>query len=245
MIRTILCFSNLVFVLLLLIPFALIALVFSLVGFRKLMSVFVYRLVQVWAKSIILFAGCKTTAAGRENIPKKSGVCFVSNHSGYFDILMMLSYCGRPFGFVAKKEFSYVPLFNLWVYLLGGLFIDRKNVRKAVRTIEKGVKRIKAGEGMIIFPEGTRSKSGEMLPFHVGSLKLATKSEEVIVPVVIDGSYKVYEENKRVTRTDVKISFLEPIVTANLPSEERKQVLCDRIYSVIKEELEANKNSRY
>jgi len=242
MIRTVLGFGYLVFAMIFLLPFAFIALILYLLGLRKLTRTLTYRLAQGWAVSLIPVAGCKTMAKGKENIPKKGGVCFVSNHSGYFDIIMMLAYCGRPFGFIAKKEFLYAPFLNLWIYMLGGLFIDRKNVRKAIRTIEHGVKRIKTGGGMVIFPEGTRSKNGGILPFHVGSLKLATRSEVVIVPVVIDGSYKVYEEHKRVTGAEVKITFLEPIDTASLPVEERKQVLCNRIYSLIKEELANNKN---
>jgi len=238
MIKSILGFGYLVFALLFLLPFAFLALIFSFLGFKKIMRTVVFRLAQVWAKSLIPVAGCKTTVIGKENIPRKGGVCFVSNHSGYFDIVMMLAYCGRPFGFIAKKEFMMVPFLNMWIYMLGGFFIDRKNVRKAIRTINKGVKRIKAGGGMIIFPEGTRSRSREILPFHMGSLKLATKSEAIIVPVVIDGSYKVYEEHKRVRSADVSISFLPPIETASLPLEERKQALCDKIYNVIKDELD-------
>ena len=238
MIKSILGFGYLVFAMIVLLPFALIALVFYMFGIRKPMKVVVYRLAQVWAVSLIPVAGCRTKVFGKENIPKKGGVCFVSNHSGYFDIIMMLAYCGRPFGFIAKKEFLYMPFLNVWIFMLGGLFIDRKNVRKAIRTIDTGVKRIKAGGGMVIFPEGTRSKSREVLPFHVGSLKLATKSEATIVPVVIDGSYKVYEETKIVKGADVSISFLPPIETSSMPIGDRKQVLCDRIFNVIKEELD-------
>jgi len=242
MIKTIIGFSYLIFSMILLLPFAFIALIFYMLGLRKLTIMLIYRFAQGWALSIIPIIGCKAAVKGKENIPRKEGVCFVSNHTGYFDVAMMLAYCGRPFGFIAKKEFSYVPFLNIWIYLLGGLFIDRKNVRKAVRTIEKGVKRIKSGGGIVIFPEGTRSQNGELLPFHVGSLKLATKSEAIIVPVVIDGSYKVYEEHKRVVGSEVKITFLAPIETASIPLEDRKQVLCDKIYSVIKEEITKNKN---
>jgi len=238
MIKNILGFGYLVLAMIFLLPFAFLALILYALGFRKSMRVVVYRLAQLWAISLIPVAGCKITVTGREKIPKKGGICFVSNHSGYFDIIMMLAYAGRPFGFIAKKEFLYMPFLNIWIFMLGGHFIDRKNVRNAIRTINKGIRQIKAGGGMVIFPEGTRSKSAEILPFRVGSLKLATQAEAIIVPVAIEGSYKVYEENKRVVGADVKISFLDPIETASIPLEERKQVLSDRVYSIIKEELE-------
>jgi 1-acyl-sn-glycerol-3-phosphate acyltransferase len=197
----------------------------------------IYRLGQLWALSLIPVAGCTAEVKGRENIPKKGGVCFVSNHCGFFDIILLLAFSGRPFGFVAKKELLYVPFIDLWIYMLGGLFIDRGNVKNAIATINKGVKRIKAGGGMLIFPEGHRSKGQGLLPFHPGSLKLATQAGAVIVPVAISGSYDVFEKNNRVESAATKISFLAPIDTASLPLQDRKQLLCDRIFSAIKEEL--------
>ena len=224
----------------LLIPIGFLAGIFFLLGLRKAMKVVIYKLAQGWARSLIFIARCKITVKGRENIPRKTPVCFVSNHCGYFDILLLLAYCGRPFGFVAKKELLLVPFLNIWIFLLGGLFIDRTNVRKAIRTINEGAQRIRAGGAMIIFPEGHRSKGRGLLPFHPGSLKLATMAEAPIVPIAIEGSYEVLEKNKRVCSVPVNISFLPLIETANLPSEDKKQILSDRIYSAIKEELENN-----
>jgi len=236
MIKTVLGFGYLVFAMIFLLPFAFVALIISPFGLRKPMKHIIYRLAQLWALSLLPIAG-HTTVKGRENIPKKGGVCFVSNHCGFFDIILLVAFCGRPFGFVAKKELSYVPFLNVWIYMLGGSFIDRGNVRKAIATINKGVKRIKTGGGMIIFPEGHRSKGQGLLPFHPGSLKLATQANAVIVPVAISGSYDVFEKNNRVVSAATKISFLKPIDTASIPAEDRKQVLCDRIFSAIKEEL--------
>jgi len=237
MIKTILGFGWLAVAMIILLPFAFIALILSLFGLRKPMMRVIYHLAQSWALSLIPVAGCTAEVKGKENIPKKGGICFVSNHCGFFDIILLVAFCGRPFGFVAKKELSYVPFLNVWIYMLGGLFIDRGNVKKAVSTINKGVKRIKSGGGMLIFPEGHRSKGQGLLPFHPGSLKLATQAGAVIVPVAISGSYDVFEKNNRVQSVATKISFLQPIDTASLPLQDRKQILCDRVFSAIKEEL--------
>jgi len=237
MINTILAVLYFIFSLVFLLPFGLIAGFFYLFGLRKITSLLIYLIAKGWARVTIKVAGCTLTVKGRENIPKKGGVCFVSNHDGYFDIVLLLAYCGRPFGFVAKKELLFIPFLDVWIFLLGGLFIDRNNIRKAVRTINKGVQRIKSGSGMLIFPEGHRSKGRGLLPFHPGSLKLATSAEAPIIPVAIKGSYDVLEKYMRVIRAPVKITFLEPIVTENLPSEDRKQTLSNRIFSVINEEL--------
>ena len=237
MILTVLAFLYVMISMIILLPFGAIAMALHLLGPRKLMSRAVYLIGKGWALSIIKVIGCKVTVTGRENIPKNGGVCFVGNHSGYFDIVLLLAYCNRPIGFVAKKELIFVPFLNCWIYMIGGLFIDRSSLKKAVRTINKGVKRIKSGGGMIIFPEGHRSKGQGILPFHPGSLKLATMAEAPIVPVALEGSYEVFEKTYRVSRTSLKVTFCEPIDTASLPSTDRKLILSDRIYSVIKERL--------
>ena len=240
MIRTIIIVLFVFISAIFLFPFGLIAMVFYLLGFRKYMSMAMYKIAQGWAHFLLFISGCRATAAGRENIPKwDEGVCFVSNHSGYFDIVLLLAYCGRPAGFVAKKELILLPFFNVWIYMLGGLFIDRNNPRKASRTISKGAEKIRKGSGMIIFPEGHRSKGRGLLPFHPGSLKLATMAETVIVPVCLSGTYEFFEKNGRITKTDLKVDFCEPINTAGLPSTDRKQILSNRIYDVIKGRMEA------
>jgi 1-acyl-sn-glycerol-3-phosphate acyltransferase len=221
-----------------LLPFGVIAFILHFLGLRKSMKLFIYRIAQGWGKSLIKIAGCKAAVSGRDFIPRDTGVCFISNHDSYFDIVLLLAFADRPFGFIAKKELAFVPFLNIWIYMLGGLFIDRKNIRKAVKTISEGAKRIKAGGGMVIFPEGHRSKGRGLLPFHQGSLKLATMAHAPIIPVAIKNTSEVLEKHNRVISANVSISFLPPIDTASLPSDDRKQILCDRIFCAIKDELD-------
>ncbi len=237
MVRTILAFAYVIVTLIFLIPFGLIATFFYLIGFKKLMAKVVGWIEYIWGLSVIKVTGCKVEVTGRENIPKEGGVCFVSNHGGYFDIVLLLAYSCRRVGFVAKRELAFVPFLNMWIYMTGGLFIDRSSISKASRTIAKGVKKIKAGTCLFIFPEGSRSKGQGLLPFHAGSLKLATMAEAPIVPVAITGSYDVWEKTGRVVKTSLKVTYCEPIYTADIPVQDRKLVLSDRIRAVIKEKL--------
>ena len=212
----------------------------SLFGLRRPMSVYMYWIGVVWARFLIKIVGCKLTVRGRENIPRRAGLCFVSNHGSIFDIALLLAYAGRPFGFVAKKELLFIPFLNIWIYMLGGLFIDRKNPRKALKTINSGIARIKRGGAMIIFPEGHRSRGQGLLPFHPGSLKLATQAGAVIVPVAMKGTWEIFEKNYRLNAAPVTITFCKPVHTAEIPPEERKQALADKIYNVINEQLTGN-----
>jgi 1-acyl-sn-glycerol-3-phosphate acyltransferase len=219
-------------------PLGFVVFILSLVGFRRSMGLAGYRIAQGWARLIILVSGCRLSVLGRENIPRRGGVCFVSNHSGIFDIILALAFAGRPFGFIAKKELLLIPLINMWIALLGGLFIDRRNPRKGLLTIQEGIRRIKAGGGMLIFPEGHRSQGRGLLPFHPGSFKLATQPGAPIVPVAISGSYEVFEKTRRIRPATVRLVFSPPIPTAGLPPEDRKQNLADQVRGVIAGVLE-------
>ncbi|MDR0402868.1 MAG: 1-acyl-sn-glycerol-3-phosphate acyltransferase [Treponema sp.] len=221
------------------IPLGCLAFLISLFGLRKPMGLVLYRIAQLWARTVIVFTGCSMTVEGREHIPKSGGVCFVANHVGIFDIILALAYAGRPFGFIAKKELAYVPGINIWILLLGGLFIDRKQPRKALATINRGIAQIASGGGMLIFPEGTRSRGRGLAPFLPGALKLAADS--VIVPVAITGSYEVFEKTRLVNAVPVFVSFLPPLETSGIPPEGRKQILAGRIHDLIAEALERHR----
>jgi len=219
-------------------PLAFLLLVISLFNLKQFAGFVLNKLAQTWARLVIIITGCTMTVTGRENIPKKGGICFVSNHVGIFDIILALAYIGRPFGFIAKKELLLLPGINVWIYLLGGYFIDRRQPGKALKTINLGIKRIKAGGSMLIFPEGTRSKGRGLAPFHPGSLKLASHSDGLIVPIAISGSFDVFEKNYLVNAVPVHISFLPPVDPTILPPLDRKLLLANKLHDAIKEVLE-------
>ena len=231
--KTIFAFAYTIFSIFFFIPIGVPAFLLSLLGLERPMSWIIYKCAQIWARGIIFISGCAMEVEGRENIPKRGGVCFVSNHVGMFDIILVLAYMGRPFGFISKKELLYFPLFNLWIYILGGLFIDRRNIRNALKTINRGIKKIQNGWGMLIFPEGTRSKGRGLLPFKSGAVKLATNSLAPIIPIAISGSYEVFEKDYRLHAVPVRVVFCSPINTADMSPEDRRHKLADHVRSVI------------
>jgi 1-acyl-sn-glycerol-3-phosphate acyltransferase len=208
-------------------------------GFFRLdkpLAFFVYKIAQIWAAILIALSGCTVTVEGKEHIPRKGGVCFVSNHGSIFDIVLALAYIGRPFGFIAKRELIFVPFIDMWISVLGGLFIDRGHPRKALKTINKGAERLKSGGRALMFPDGRRSGGEGRRPFHPGSFKLATQAGVPIVPMAITGSYDVFEKHRRVIACPVRLVFCEPVATEAIAPEERR-LLSGKVREIIGQAL--------
>ena len=153
----------------------------------------IYKCTNIWANSLLKLAGVKVNVHGVENIPKDKTVLFVGNHQGNFDIPIYLSTMPILIGFVAKIETEKIPLVRTWMRLMKCVFMDRSSLRKSSEAIIHGIKNLKAGYNMVIFPEGTRSRGDKTGEFKAGSFKLATKSKVPVIPVTMNGSYKIME----------------------------------------------------
>lgn len=182
------------------------------------------RFIVAGAFRVCLFiAGVKIDAHGVENIPSNGSCLFVGNHVGFFDILVSYVKINKVVGFVAKKEMRKFPFLNIWMYYINCLFLDRKNIKEGLKTILKGVEQLKSGVSIFIFPEGTRSKDGKMLPFKEGSLKMGEKSNRPIIPVAISGSADILENHFPIIRKGkVTIQFGSPIIASEMEKEDKK-----------------------
>ena len=120
-----------------------------------------------------------------------------------------------------KKELKKLPLINKWITLAGSIYLDRENPRKSMEGILEGIKTLKNGHSLVVFPEGTRSRGDKMGEFKSGSFKLATKSKVPIVPLTIDGTYRVMEANKILIKpSNINFYVHKPIYTDKLSKEE-------------------------
>ncbi|MFC0186899.1 lysophospholipid acyltransferase family protein [Fictibacillus aquaticus] len=177
--------------------------------------------VKWWARSLVKLAGVKVTVRGEENIPSDTAVLFVSNHQGNFDVPLMLGYITKPKAFISKIEVKKMPLIGTWMEQMNCLFMDRSNVRQSLKAIQEGARFLENGTSLVIFPEGTRSKGGDMAEFKAGSFKLATKSGVPIVPVTINGSYKIMEQQKFwIKPAEVELVVHPPILPEGADAKE-------------------------
>lgn len=172
------------------------------------------------SQKLIKLSDSTVNVHGLENTPE-GPVLFVSNHQSNMDIAIICGFIDKPKGFIAKKELKKLPLINKWITLAGSIYLDRENPRKSMEGILEGIKTLKNGHSLVVFPEGTRSRGDKMGEFKSGSFKLATKSKVPIVPLTIDGTYRVMEANKILIKpSNINFYVHKPIYTDKLSKEE-------------------------
>lgn len=200
---------------------------------------FSYKVTNEWALKRIKDSGAHITVYGNEKIPQDRNVLFISNHQSDFDIAIFLGMINKNAGFVAKNEMENIPLLSHWMRNIHCVFMDRKDIKKAAKTIVDGIALLKKGYSMVVFPEGTRSKCDKMGEFKAGSFKLATKSKVTVAPVTIDGSYKIMEGNNYIIKpADVNVYIHDPIFTSDLSKDELSK-LPEKVRSIIEEPIKS------
>lgn len=183
------------------------------------------KLVQDWAGMMLSWAGVKVEVTGAENFPMDRPALITPNHQGNFDIPVVLACLPRLCAVVSKKEVEKIPFIAGWMKLFNCILLDRGNARAALASMKQVEKLLGDGIPVIIFPEGTRSKSSNMNEFKHGAIKPATNSGVPIVPVAIEGTYKIMEANGGFMKPgNVKIHILPPIETKGLSKEETKEL---------------------
>lgn len=168
-------------------------------------------------------ARIKYDVSGSENIPD-GPVLYVANHQGFLDMAVMLGKMKEPCAFMAKKEAEKIPLLSTWMKHLGCVFVDRENARAAVKALDEANALVASGKSMVIFPEGTRSKSDNVGEFKNGAFRIAKNTGVPIVPVAIDGSYKAWDEKHRITPTTIRVKILPPFSIENISRAEFKEI---------------------
>ncbi|MDD6057225.1 MAG: lysophospholipid acyltransferase family protein [Clostridiales bacterium] len=184
------------------------------------------RIIQGVFRILLLISGTRVTIIGEENVPKDVPVLYVGNHRSIFDIIITYTRCPRVTGYVSKNSVEHIPIFSIWMRRLHCLFLDREDIKEALKTILVGIDNIKNGISMCIFPEGTRNTTEvTVLPFKAGSFKMAEKTGCPIIPMAITNSAEVFENHLfRIKSTHVILEYGEPIYPKELDKELQKKI---------------------
>jgi 1-acyl-sn-glycerol-3-phosphate acyltransferase len=174
----------------------------------------------------LLTTGIRYRVAGREHVPPGRAVVFCSNHQSNVDPPVHFHALHRRLHIFYKDELNRLPLLGRAFQVGGFVPVDRKNRERAMAAIEQGAASLRAGNSFLIFPEGTRSRTGEMLPFKKGGFVMAIKAQAPIVPVAVQGGRDAMRRGSFIIRpVTVSIRIGHPVETAGRRVEDRDRIV--------------------
>lgn len=189
-----------------------------------------------WARGILRICGVTVVVEGIDNLDVSSNYIYVSNHASMFDIPAVMGFVPGQIRIVFKKELAWIPLFG-WALRTGGyIVIDRGHSLEAMRSLEKAAKTIRRGASVLLFAEGTRTRTGKLQPFKRGAFNLAVKAGVPIVPLTINGSYRILPKAKfRINPGTIRLILSKPIPTNGSDGKETEIRLMEQVQAVIRE----------
>ena len=192
---------------------------------------------RLWSSVGLMLAGVRVEVSGEENIPP-GPVIFMSNHQGNFDILALFRAIPQEFAWLAKEELFRIPVFGHCLARGGYIPLNRGDGRSALKSMAAAAQRIRSGMSVVIFPEGTRSPDGRLLPFKRGGFIIAAKAEVPIVPCTINGSRRVNPAKRiELQPGTITVRFAAPI-EPSARSDADRQELQERVRAAIEAGLE-------
>ncbi len=176
-----------------------------------------------WVRWVLVSCGIRVEAEGLDGVP--APCILMSNHQSVFDIAAIIDTFPQTWRFVAKRELLHVPFFGWALAVADQIMIDRSNRTEAVKSLRLAAQRIRAGESVIVFPEGTRSADAVLHGFKSGGFHLAIEAGVPVVPVTVSGSQRVTPKRSlRIESGRVLVRYGKPIPTAGLGVEDRGQL---------------------
>ncbi|MSR20753.1 MAG: 1-acyl-sn-glycerol-3-phosphate acyltransferase [Gemmatimonadetes bacterium] len=182
-----------------------------------------------WAARLLGAAGVRVVLENEGAIDRNVPQVLVANHTSWFDVLALAAFTPGRYVFVAKKEVEYIPFLGRTIGACGHIFIDRKNHQAALASLAVARERLaREKPRVVMFPEGTRSESGELQPFKKGAFVLAIETGADIVPTGVLGSRAVMRKHSLLIHPGtITIRFGEPISVAGMTMEQRDQLMKD------------------
>jgi len=191
---------------------------------------------RLWSRLGLAMNGVTVNITGTEHLPD-GPVIFMSNHQSNFDIFSLLAAMPRQIHWIAKKELFEIPFFGHSMRRGGYIPLDRSDGRKALQSMDEAAATIRQGKSVVLFPEGTRTPDGSLLPFKRGGFILARKAAVPVVPVTINGSGKINPANQiRLYSGNIHITLHPPLVA---PTELRRSEAETWMMEAVREQIES------
>lgn len=189
-------------------------------------------MMRFWAKAILWAGGVKVEVEGLEKLKSDGPYVIISNHESALDIMVIAGYLPLNVRFLAKKELFRIPLLGWILYSGRHIAVDRKNPRNSIEKINRRAKKLfSRNVSVIVFPEGTRSKTGELLPFKKGGFLLAAKFQAPILAVALLGTGKITPKKElKIKPGTVKLKILKEV---NIADETEVEEIKNRVRILI------------
>lgn len=173
---------------------------------------------RCWAPGLLRGSGAKLVVRGVERVDWTKPHVIVANHQSMIDICALFRAVPVPLQFLLKQELSKVPFVGAYAKAMGMIFVERTSAREATRRMREAAELVKSGATLCVFPEGTRSRDGEVLPFKSGAFQVALDSGADVVPVAIEGSGRVLQLQGLFTVRPgtITVTIGEPLRTAEI-----------------------------
>jgi 1-acyl-sn-glycerol-3-phosphate acyltransferase len=199
--------------------------------------------VQLWSRVFLWVPPMTYSVTGTEHIEPRTQYFFLANHLSNFDIPLLFRAIPTPIRYLAKAELYRIPVFAQALKVAGIVKIDRGAGASSYAAINEGVARAKAnGYSLIVFPEGTRSRDGELHPFKKGAFRMAISTGLPVVPVTVNGTWEVWPPGSKLFyRGHADVVIHEPIPTSHL-SVKDIDTLRTQVYSIIDEQFHKSRS---
>jgi len=195
---------------------------------------------RAWARSILFVSGIHVHVNGLKNLNVGGSCILMPNHQSNFDIPVLLGCLPIQFRWLAKAELFKIPIFGRGMRGCGYISIDRSNRKSAFQSLAEAAAKIRNGVSVLIFPEGTRSRDGKILPFKKGGFVLSVDAGVPIVPIVIFNTWSIMPKGRlRIRTQSVQMDILAPIPTSGY-TRKTKDDLMDSVRNTICNAFEEN-----
>lgn len=201
-----------------------------------------HRIARVWARTCVFISGAKLTVIGGENLRRNPVAVYAANHTSYMDTPVIFSALPFQFRILAKKELWSIPFIGWYLNRSGQIPIETGNPRAALSSLSAGVKALRAGMSLFVFPEGSRTADGEMKTFLAGAAYLAIRAQVPLVPIALNGVYDLLPIHTRhFYPCQLTLTAGESIETAGMTPRQTEE-LTDRLRNVIAGMLESSQS---
>jgi 1-acyl-sn-glycerol-3-phosphate acyltransferase len=212
-----------------------LSLLISLFDKRGLLQ---HRIARVWARWLLWWSGCSLIVRGEENLHKHPVAVYASNHTSYMDTPVVFASLPFQFRILAKKELWPIAFIGWYLARSGQIPIDTENPRATLSSLGVGVKALRSGMPLFVFPEGGRTPSGELQPFLSGAAYLAIRAKVPLVPIALSGVYDLLPIHTRhFYPGPLTMTVGEPILTDGLTARQTDE-LTERLRVAIESMLQ-------